>query len=79
MLVQPQPPVLTIPYLHMALWLHEASHDSEATQKLTRVGMGRHARNNGVVGPLARCHHIGVGGVKDKIVPAVLEVKGHSN
>ena len=61
------------PYLHMALRLHESSHDSKAAQKLARVGVGCHAWDDGVVGSFARRHHIGVGGVEDKIVPSVLE------
>ena len=60
------------PYLYMSLRLHEASHHTKAGVELTGRGVGGHARDDGVVGALARSDAVGVGGIQGEISTAIL-------
>ena len=66
-------------YLDMSLRLHETSHHSEAGIQLSSVGSGGHARNDGVIGSLARSQSIRVGGVQGEVGTTILRVENTLN
>ena len=57
--------------LQLSLGLHVASHDAEAHHR--RAVAHQKARDDGVEGPLAAGHHIGMLGVQAETVAAVLQ------
>ena len=64
----------------MALWLHEATHDSVAGQQFLGLCFCDHCGNDGVIRPLARSIDIGViRWTGDEIGTAILQRKATSS
>ena len=61
-------------HLQVALGLHEGAHDTKTGEQVA-LWVGDHARDDGVVGPLARAQAVGVLGVQDEAVAAVLQAE----
>lgn len=59
-------------HLHVPLRLLECAHDSEGAEQVA-LWVGGQARDDGVVGPLARPQAVGVLGVQYEAVPPVLQ------
>ena len=58
--------------LEVALGLHEVSHDSKRGIQVS-LGICRYPWNDGVVGPFARGHTVGMAGVQAEVMATILE------
>jgi hypothetical protein len=56
----------------VALWLLECAHDAKGAEEVA-VGVGGDARDDGVVGPLARAQAVGVRGIQQEVVAPVVQ------
>lgn len=59
--------------LHVSLRLHEAAHDAKGGVQRAILQVGRHGRDDGVVGPLSGLQPVGMAGVEREVGAAVLE------
>lgn len=55
---------ISLPYLNVALWLHESSHDTKVGKEVPRISMGGHSWNDGVVRTFTWGKNVGMRGVQ---------------
>ena len=62
----------SLPHLHMALWLHKPSHDTKVGKEVSRISMGGHSWNDGVVRTFVWGKNIGMRGVQGEKCTTIL-------